>query len=239
MQKATLTNIDKPDEVVTFTVPPQKINRGFQSEYAKLSVLATPQPLLWYQSSTTTLSLPNLLLYDDGTDKAIALLEQWTKPLDSTLEPPTLKFNFVHLNLPRVKLESAEIVEDMWKGGASPTRAEVTLTLLLYPEPPKVKTTPLPKPEGTNVKLNPQEKASYIAQVTTKVKADKKYNYKPTDKIDITDTNMVTLNGKEIGKLTDFVTLEKKHTEPKGKEPPKVAPTKTPNNLSGKASSKV
>lgn len=204
-------------------MPPQKINRGFQAEYTKLSVLSTPQPLLWYQSSETTLSIPNMLIFGEG-GKALTLLEQWTKPVTGDLEPPTLKFEFVHLNLPRVKLERVEVVEDMWLDGAAPSRYEVSLTLLLYPETPAVKTAPVAKPDGTNVKLSPAEKEKYLAQVTAKVKTDKKYNYKNGDKIEITDALKVTLNGKEIGKLTDFVQLEKKHQEPVAKEAPKTSP---------------
>lgn len=237
--EATLTNTKKPEEVVTFKVPPQKINRGFQTEYSKLSVLATSQPLLWYQNSVTTLSLPGLLLFGEGTGRDIALLEQWTKPVEGELEPPTLKFNFAHIDLPRVKLESAEVVEDMWVGGASPTRAEVSLSLLLYPEPPAVKTAPIPKPEGTNVKLSAPEKLKYALEVTKKVKADPKYKYKQGDVVAITDQNRVTLNDKDIGALTDFVTLEKKHTPPTGKEEPKKAPPTKPDVQTGKSSSKV
>lgn len=221
--KATLVRVDKPDEVVTFEVPPQRINRSFQTEYNKLAVLATPQPLLHYQQSVSSMVLPNLLLYGSDTGRAIELLELWTKPVEGKLEPPTLKFSFVHLNLPRLKLESAEVIEDMWVGGSQPSRAEVTLTLLLYPEPPAVKTASTKPPEGTNVKLSPQERTKYLAQVETKVKADPKYKYKKGDVITITDDNKVTLNKKEIGLLTDFVTLEKKHTEPKGAAKPQVS----------------
>lgn len=219
--KAILSRINKPDEAVTFEVPPQRINRSFQSEYSKLAVLATPQPLLYYQQSVSSIVLPNLLVYGGETGRVIELLESWTKPVEGTLEPPTLKFSFIHLNLQRVKLESAEVVEDMWLGG-QPSRAEVTLSLLLYPEPPAVKTASTKPPEGTNVKLSPAEKAKYLAQVETKVKADPKYKYKKGDVVSITDGNKVTLNNKEIGSLTDFVTLEKKHIEPVGVNKPQL-----------------
>lgn len=233
--KASLSRIDKPDEVVTFEVPPQRINRSFQTEYSKLAVLATPQPLLYYQQSVSSIVLPNLLLYGTDTGRAIELLESWTKPVAGTLEPPTLKFSFVHLNLTRVKLETAEVIEDMWVGGSQPSRAEVTLTLLLHPEPPAVKTASTKPPEGTNVKLSPQERAKYLAQVETKVKADPKYKYKKGDVITITEDNKVTLNKREIGLLTDFVTLDKKHTEPKGVGQPQVS---KPESSSASSTSK-
>ena len=230
--KAVLARVDKTDEVVTFEVPPQRINRSFQSEYNKLAVLATPQPLLHYQQSVSSIVLPNLLVYGSETGRVIELLESWTKPVEGALEPPTLKFSFIHLNLQRVKLESAEVVEDMWVGGSQPSRAEVTLTLLLYPEPPAIKTASVKPPEGTNVKLSPAEKAKYLAQVEAKVKADPKYKYKKGDVITITDSNKVTLNNKEIGLLTDFVTLDKKHTEPKGKAAPQLSKPESSSSAS-------
>lgn len=218
---AKLSRVDKPDEAVTFGVPPQRITRGFQAEYTKLAVLKTPQPLLSYQHSESTMVLPNLLVFGEETGAFIERLESWTKPVPGTLEPPTLKFEFVHINLQRVKLAQAEVIEDMWIGGSSPTRAEVTLTLLVYPELPAVKTAPTKPAEGTNVKLSQDELLKYLAEVEKKVKADPKYQYKKGDKVRI-EGDKVYLRDKEIGKLTDFVTLAKKHTEPKGKEPPKL-----------------
>lgn len=218
---AKLVRADKQEEAVTFEVPPQRIQRGFAAEYNKLAVLKTPQPLLNYQHSDSTIVLPNLLVFGESTGGVIERLESWTKPTPGLLEPPTLKFEFVHLNLPRIKLAQAEVIEDMWVGGSSPTRMEVTLTLLIYPEPPAVKTAPVKPPEGTNVKLSPDELLKYLAEVEKKVKADPKYSYKKGDKIRI-EGDKVFLRDKEIGKLTDFVTLQQKHTPPKGKEPPKL-----------------
>lgn len=220
--KATLSRVDKPDEKVVFEIPPQKVNRSFQSEYTKLAVLATPQPLLSYQHSESSITLPNLLVYGSQTGAIIKLLESWTKPMDGTLEPPTLKFDFIHLNIARCKLEKAEVTEDMWVGGAQPTRAEATITLAIYPEPPAVKTATIKKDTGTNVTLSPDELAKYLDQIEAKVKADPKYQYKKGDKIELKDESIVLLRGKEIGKLTDFVTLEKKHQEPKGKDAPQL-----------------
>lgn len=235
--QATLTNVTKSAEQVVFEITPQKINRSFSTEYSKLPVLATHQPLLWYQHSVSTIVLPSLLLFDKSTGAAIAQLEAWTKPAQGALEPATLKFNFAHLNLPRCKLESVEVIEDMWKGGASPTRAEVTLTLLLYPEPPLVKTAPAIAQTATNVKLTDAEKTKYLSQVLVKIKSDKKYSYKEGDTLAITDDLQVTLNTKPIGKLTDFVALEKKHQEPIGAEQPKVQATVKKGVNAGKSTS--
>lgn len=217
--KATLARVDKPDEAITFDIPPQKVNRSFQAAYTKLTVLATPQPLLCYQQSESTITLPGLLVIGQKTGQVIKLLESWTKPLEGTLTPPVLKFSFVNLNLPKVVIESAEVVEDMWLGGSDTTRAEVNLTLLLNPDAPAAKVASTKKEE---VKLSPDEQAKYLAQIETKVKADPKYQYKPGDVIELKDDSVVLLRGKEIGKLTDFVTLEKKHTAPVGKDKPQL-----------------
>ena len=230
--KATLTQINSPEKTVVFEVPPQKVVRSFKTEYNKLAVLKTAQPLLSYQHSGSTVTLPGLLLFNDKVGDDLRQLEEWTKP-DTSTEPPALKFEFTHLKLERCRIESAEVTEDMWVGGNQPTRAEVTLTLILDPIPPEPKKVEV----NTDVKLSPLEKEKYLAQILTKVKANpKKYSYKPTSKLDITSDNKVILDGKDIGKLEDFITLPKKHTVPEGKPKPQLPKSESSSVSASKTS---
>ncbi len=146
-----------------FRVNPETVEIDNVASVKKLAVLGTAQPLLAYQHSETVVKLPTVRFWSPGSNldisKDLMMLTEWTKPVESTWEPPKLSFKFGDLTYEPVLLVSFKYTVTQMRSG-KPVEAEGSMELAIAPDEPVAQEAP----DGT--KLSERERTEYARQIT-------------------------------------------------------------------------
>ena len=196
-------------KVLALLVEPSERAYSYTSEYSKLPVIGTSQPLLTYKSSEMTLSLPDVKFWTYGNQKdltpVLKQLASFTQPVLDTGEPPNLKLTLGAEVFDSVRVQKFTYRVKMHMGGL-PVMAEGSLDILLNPKP---KTLAVVVPD-TPPKLSQPEQNSSADKVKALLESDpikaKLYSYtkgKSTVKVD--ETGQVLVDSKKVGYLKDIL----------------------------------
>lgn len=174
-----------------FLVNPERVQRRSQANYSELPALYTAQPLLNYQHSASTLTLPSVKLWTPANDRdlsgPIQQLEAWTRPTAGKAPPP-LQFVWGQLTVERCYLGALELEVTQWRSGA-PAQAQGAITLLYAPQ------TPAPEVEAVP-ELSARERQQY---------ADVLAEQYPDSETAITEDGRVTVDGEDFGSLRELL----------------------------------
>lgn len=149
-----------------FLVNPNSIRWSHGVSLSTLNVLRVAQPLVSYQYSTSTLTIPTFYLWtpDHSATVAneIANLKAMTKPVSTDGLPPLLTLTWGSLKETRLILANLDIEEQQWRSG-QPTQAEGSMSFIYSP----VQKSPV---SSTKATPTPRQKAATksTSKATTK-----------------------------------------------------------------------
>ena len=209
-QKVYTTFTDlSTQKVLALLVEPSERAYSYTSEYTKLPVIGTSQPLLTYKSSEMTLSLPDVKFWTYGNQKDLSPilkgLASFTQPVLETGEPPDLKLTLGSEVFENVRLHKFAYKVKLHVGGL-PVMAEGSLDILMNPKP---KTLAVVVPD-TPPKLSQPEQVSSADKVKALLESDpvkaKLYSYtKGKSKVLVDETGQVLIDTKKVGYLKDVL----------------------------------
>lgn len=208
---ATLARVDGLGSY-TFILNPESESWVHNSEFAKLAVANTAQPIAKYKYSESQLSYPNVKFWSPGNSRNLTpvldILAGFTKPIKAGGEPPLLKLSYGDTTIDRLYLRNFTVKSQM-KTGGSVSMAEGSLDFILAPELPKVEKAPVEDPKPV-VKLTEKEldEASKLVLdlFTNDPKAAQKYSTDPKkDTYGVQADGKVLINGKAVGTLAEVL----------------------------------
>jgi hypothetical protein len=190
MTTATISTLDG-SKAYSFLINPETLEYSYGANFSTLGVLGTAQPLVSYQFSQGSLSIPRVMLLTPGNAQsilgALETLAGWTQP-GPNLVPEVLKFTWGQQEIPRCYLESWEYTVSRWRDGL-PTSAQGSLRLLYAPEVPEEVRVDV-------VELTERE----ISEITPRLQ-----EYFGSDQVTLTPDGQVTVDGQPQGDYREII----------------------------------